>query len=253
MIRRVTLPTDDANKPAVLVTGAARRIGRAIVRELHSAGANLAVHHRGSASEAASLVDDLNAARPGSAVSIKADLREPEAPSRLVARTVAAFGRLDVLVNNASAFYPTPLGGLDSGQWNDLMETNLRAPLWLAKEASTQLINNGGAIVNIADIYADRPLRDHAVYCAAKAGLVMLTRCLAVDLAPRVRVNAIAPGAILWPEQGTAGAHAEGVLARTALQRLGKVEDIARVVRYLVFDADYTTGQVLTVDGGRLL
>ncbi len=247
------LVTDESHRPVTLVTGAAKRIGRAIAHELHAAGARVAVHYRDSSAAAADLVEKLNTVRADSAIAVQGDLGEPDAPARAVAQTVAVFGRLDFLINNASRFYPTPLAAIDSEQWDDLMGTNLRVPLLLAKEAAPQLTANRGAIVNIADIYADRPLPNHALYCASKAGLVMLTRCLAIDLAPAVRVNAIAPGAILWPEQGLESDRADQILAATALKRLGKAQDIARAVRYLVYDADYTTGQVLAIDGGRSL
>jgi pteridine reductase len=234
-----------------LVTGAARRIGAAIARRLHAAGANVVLHYRGAETEAAALEKELNAARAGSALRVKADLLAPIAPKALVSASLQRFGRLDMLVNNASTFYPTAVGSIEAGHWEELMGSNLRAPLFISQEAAPELAKRGGAIVNIADIHAERPLKGYLVYSVAKAGLAALTRALALELAPGVRVNAIAPGAIAWPEDGQfEPRERERILATTPLARLGAPEEIARAVHFLV-TAPFVTGQVLAVDGGR--
>ncbi|MEO8142575.1 MAG: pteridine reductase [Betaproteobacteria bacterium] len=235
----------------VLVTGAARRIGAAIARRLHASGANLLLHYRGAEAEAASLEAELNAARAKSASKVKADLLAPIAPRSLVSACMERFGRLDILVNNASTFYPTAVGAIEHGHWDELMGSNLRAPLFLAQEAAPQLRKNGGAIVNLADIHGDRPLKGYLVYSIAKAGLVSLTRGLALELAPQVRVNGVAPGAIAWPEDGQfEPAERERIVASTPLARLGSPEEIARAVNFLS-TAPFISGQILAVDGGR--
>jgi len=234
-----------------LVTGAARRIGAAIARRLHAAGANVVLHYRGAEAEAAALETELNAARAGSALTVKADLLAPIAPKALVSASLQRFGRLDILVNNASTFYPTAVGSIEGGHWEELMGSNLRAPLFISQEAAPELAKRGGAIVNIADIHAERPLKGYLVYSVAKAGLTALTRSLALELAPDVRVNAIAPGAIAWPEDGQfEPRERERIVATTPLARLGAPEEIARAVHFLV-TAPFVTGQVLAVDGGR--
>ena len=244
----------DHDPPKVaLVTGGARRIGAAIVRCLHASGIRVAVHYRASESDANALVDALNASRAGSAHAFPLDLRETPRLSGLVENCVTHFGRLDILVNNASTFYPTPVAETTEAEWHDLLAVNLKAPLFLSQAAATHLAAARGCIVNIVDIYAERPLRDHAVYSAAKAGLVMLTRALAVELGPAVRVNAVAPGAILWPEHAAGDELRDTVIGRTALKRMGDPEDVARAVRFLVTDAAYTTGETIAVDGGRSL
>ena len=234
-----------------LVTGAARRIGAAIARRLHWAGANVVLHYRGAEAEAGRLEAELNAARAASALKVKADLLAPIAPRALVGAALERFGRLDLLINNASTFYPTAVGSIEPGHWEELIGSNLRAALFLAQEAAPQLAKNCGAIVNIADIHAERPLKGYLVYSVAKAGLVALTRALALELAPEVRVNAIAPGAIAWPEDGQfEPAERERILATTPLARLGSPEEIARAVHFLA-TAPFVTGQILAVDGGR--
>lgn len=234
-----------------LITGAARRIGAAIARRLHAAGANVVLHYRGAEKEAAALEEELNALRPASATRVKADLLAPVAPRSLVSAALERFGRLDLLVNNASTFYPTELGSIEAVHWEELVGSNLRAPLFLAQEAAPHLKKQGGAIVNIADIHAERPLKGYVVYSIAKAGLVAMTRSLAVELGPEVRVNAIAPGAIAWPEDGQFPPPERGrIVATTPLARLGSFGEIARAVHFLA-TAPFVTGQVLAVDGGR--
>ena len=234
-----------------LVTGAARRIGAAIARRLHWAGANVVLHYRGAEAEAGRLEAELNAARAASALKVKADLLAPIAPRALLGAALERFGRLDLLINNASTFYPTAVGSIEPGHWEELIGSNLRAALFLAQEAAPQLAKNCGAIVNIADIHAERPLKGYLVYSVAKAGLVALTRALALELAPEVRVNAIAPGAIAWPEDGQfEPRERERIVAATPLARIGSPEEIARAVHFLA-TAPFVTGQVLAVDGGR--
>jgi pteridine reductase len=245
-------------RPVALVTGSARRIGAAIARRLHAAGFDLALHHRDSTGEAQALAADFEVARAGSALALQADLAQFDRLPELVAKTVGRFGRLDALVNNASVFYPTPLGATTPAQWDELFAVNARAPFFLAQAAAPHLAAASGAIVNIADIYAERALRGHAVYAMGKAALLHMTRALALELAPRVRVNAVSPGAILWPEHPdkSIGKDADAqaaILARTPLGRTGTPEDIAEAVRWLLQDARYCTGQVLRVDGGRML
>ncbi|QDH68874.1 pteridine reductase [Marilutibacter alkalisoli] len=244
-------------RPVALVTGAARRIGAAIVRRLHAAGHDIALHYRGSATEAEALAGELEAMREGSVLLLQADLAEFDRLPELVAQAIGRFGRLDALVNNASAFEPTPIGTTTPAQWDRLFASNAHAPFFLAQAAAPHLKAAGGAIVNLTDIYADRPLREHTVYCMAKAALLAMTRSLAVELAPEVRVNAVAPGAILWPEAQDGGDSCStaqvAMLARTPLGRTGTPEEVAEAVRWLLMDARYCTGQVLHLDGGRML
>jgi len=236
-----------------LVTGGARRVGAAIVRSLHQAGAAVAIHCRHSTAEAAALAAELCRARAGSAAVFRADLLEDEALHALVAGTCARFGGLQILVNNASSFYATPFGAVSAGSWTDLMGTNLRAPLFLSQAAATPLRQAGGLIVNIIDIHGLRALPDYIVYSTAKAALLHLTRALARELAPQVRVNGIAPGPVLWPESGLDAARRQQIMARTPLGAIGSPADVARAVRFFATDAPFVTGQILAVDGGRSL
>ncbi|QTR52850.1 pteridine reductase [Thiothrix unzii] len=237
----------------VLLTGAARRIGAVIARTLHAAGATVVIHYRHSAADAQQLQTALNTQRAASCFLVQGDLLAVAQLPSLIAETLALTGRLDVLVNNASSFYPTPIGTLTETQFDDLIGTNLKAPLFLAQAAASQLRANHGCIINIVDIHGFRPLKGYPAYCAAKAGLLMLTQSLARELGPEVRVNGVAPGAILWPEMAENHAMHQDLLAKTALKREGSPEDIARTVLFLVRDADYITGQVIPVDGGRVL
>ena len=247
-------PSPDGSTPrkVALVTGAARRIGAAIARRLHADGYDLALHYRSSQAEMDALLAELDSARAGSAIALQADLAEFDRLPELIAQTVGRFGRLDALVNNASAFYPTPIGGTTPAQWDELFASNARAPFFLSQAAAPHLQAARGGIVNLVDIHAEQPLAGHAVYGMAKAALRLLTKALAVDLAPEVRVNAIAPGAILWPEHGKDAASQDALIARTPLGRIGNPEDIAGCVAWLLGDASgYVTGQTLRVDGGR--
>jgi len=241
------------NAPVILITGAGRRVGAEIARTLHAAGSRVAIHYRSSAHDAEARAAELNAVRADSAAAFKADLLDVAALPPLVAAVVARFGRLDGLVNNASSFFPTKVGAIDTAAWDDLMGSNLKAPLFLAQAAAPHLQAAGGCIVNITDIHAERPLKGFPVYCAAKGGLLNLTRSLAIELAPAVRVNAVAPGPIEWPENDISFPPAEraAIVEHTLLKRVGSPADIARTVRFLVFDAPYITGQVINVDGGR--
>ncbi|MEQ1580836.1 MAG: pteridine reductase [Steroidobacteraceae bacterium] len=241
----------NAGHPAVLITGAAKRVGAAIARQLHAAGANILIHYRQSAAEADRLAASLNVVRPDSAVTLAGDLLATATLPDLMQRAVATFGRLDLLINNASSFYPTPLGTITEAQWDDLFGTNLKAPLFLAQAAAPHLKATRGLILNLVDIHSQRPLPDHTVYCAAKAGLAMLTRALARELGPDIRVNGIAPGPVLWPEGGMDEALQAKIISRTALRRAGSPEDIAKAALFFFRDAPYVTGQILAVDGGR--
>lgn len=240
-----------------LVTGAARRVGAAIARRLHRLGGNVLIHYRGGSEDAALLKRELIAVRPGSAEIAPAELADVAGLPGLVEATLGAFGRLDGLVNNASSFYPTPLGNITEDAWDDIFASNLKGPLFLSQAAAPALAKARGAIVNIIDIHAERPLRDYVAYTAAKAGLAGLTRSLALELAPDVRVNGVSPGPIEWPaaSEVAAGhipdAEQARVLATTPLRREGGGEAIARAVSFLFCDADFITGQIIAVDGGR--
>ena len=234
-----------------LVTGGARRLGAAIVRRLHQAGYAVVVHCRQSGADARALVADLEAARRGSARVLEADLARFDALPELVAHTVGQFGRLDALVNNAAAFFPTPMGTVTPAQWDTLLATNLRAPFFLAQAAAPHLKAARGAILNISDVYARQPRADLAAYAISKGALEAMNRALAAALAPEVRVNALAPGAILWPEDAPEPALQARILARTALGRTGALDEIAVTALWLLRDAQYTTGSVVAVDGGR--
>ncbi|MBS1190664.1 MAG: putative dehydrogenase like protein [Rhodocyclaceae bacterium] len=236
----------------MLVTGSAKRVGAAIARRLHAAGAILALHYRSAQAEAAALADELNGRRPDSAAVFQADLLDTGRLPALIETILARHGRLDGLVNNASSFFPTPVGSIDEAAWDDLVGSNFKAPLFLAQAAAPHLRQSRGAIVNITDIHGERPLKGYPLYCAAKGALLTLTRALAVELGPEVRVNAISPGAILWPNDGQfPAADRSAIVDHTLLKREGSPEDIAATVHFLLCGAPYVTGQVLNVDGGR--
>jgi len=236
-----------------LITGAAHRIGASIARTLHGAEMNIALHFRSSRGAAEQLAAELNDIRADSVVLFQADLLATERLPRLIDKVIDSWGRLDVLINNASSFYPTSLGNTSEAEWNELLGSNLKAPFFLAQAAAAHLKACKGCIVNIADIHGERPLKGYPVYSVAKAGNIMLTKALARELGPEVRVNAVAPGAILWPERGMDDVAKQRIIAGTALKRQGTATDIARTVLFLIRDADYMTGQVLAVDGGRTL
>jgi len=237
----------------ILVTGGAKRVGAAICRRLQAAGASVAIHYRSSEQEARALQDELNALRPNSATVFQADLLDLNALPQLVHAVIKKFGRLDALVNNASSFYATALADIDEQQWRDLLGTNLKAPLFLAQAAADELRRRHGCIVNITDIHAERPMHEHLLYSVAKSGLVALTKGLAQEMAPQVRVNAVSPGVIVWPESEAwmDEEQRRKIVAHTLLKREGEPDDIARTVAFLIQDAPYITGQIIAVDGGR--
>ncbi len=234
-----------------LITGAAARIGAHIARTLHEAGMNIIIHYRSSAGAAEELAASLNQIRDNSAHCVKTDLLDTPSLISLVEQAAAFWGRLDLLVNNASSFYPTPVGEITEDHWEDLMGSNLKAPIFLSQAATPYLKKTQGNIINIVDIHAYRPMKAHPVYCAAKAGLAMLTQSLAKELGPEIRVNGVAPGAIMWPSSELDPEVQDSILDRTALKRQGSPEDIAKTVRFLALEADYITGQVIPVCGGR--
>lgn len=253
------MPESSHNQPQVaLVTGAAKRIGAEIARQVHAAGFNVIVHYNHSTNAAQQLTDELNNVRAGSAISLTANLNDHTQVMDLAQRSMAQWQGINLLINNASSFYPTPIGNATLDDWDNLINTNLKAPFFLAQALAPGLTQNHGSIINIADIYAQRPLKNHSIYSIAKAGNVMLTKSLAQELAPKVRVNGIAPGAILWPEQHHEkmedphnDRNTEKKLAQIPLQQLGQVQDIARTVLFLAKEAPYITGHIITVDGGR--
>lgn len=237
----------------VLITGAGKRIGAACARLLHASGFNVIVHYKSSQSLALQLCDELNALRAGSAVPLQADLLQSSELNNLAIAAERVWGGIDVLINNASLFYPQPLMAVSEADWDALLGANLKSPFFLVQALAETLTRRNGCIVNLVDIHAERGLPGYPVYSIAKAGLAMMTKCLAKELAPHVRVNAVSPGAILWPEQGCDEVEKQALLERVALQRLGAEADIAKAVRFLIEDGDYITGQILNVDGGRTL
>ncbi len=246
------MSSDDPQKVA-LITGSARRVGAAIARAMHAAGWNLLLHYRESASDARALAAEFNLQRPDSAALVQADLSNVGMLPVMVDCAIKTFGRLDALVNNASSFYPTAVGSITEKDWDDLLGSNLKAPLFLSQAAAPELKKTHGCIVNIVDIHAERPMKGYPVYSIAKAGLVALTRSFAREFSPEVRVNAVAPGPILWPEDDTNfdAVSRQRIVSHTLLKRSGEPDDIAKTVKFLVCDAPYITGQVIAVDGGR--
>lgn len=241
------------NDKVALITGAAHRIGAEMARRLHGAGMNIALHYRDSKERAEALAAELKQQRPDSVVLIQADLLETAALSGVIAAACRPWQRLDVLINNASTFYPTPMESAGEADWDDLIGSNLKAPFFLSQAAAPELKKQGGCIVNIVDIHAQRPMKGYPIYSAAKAGLAMLTMALARELGPEIRVNGVAPGAILWPERELRPNTKETIIKRTALKRQGAPADIAKTVLFLIRDADYISGQIINVDGGRTL
>ncbi|KZY34057.1 pteridine reductase [Alcanivorax sp. HI0083] len=237
--------------PVALITGSARRIGAEIVRTLHANGMRVIIHYRNSAQEAHALADSLNSSRPDSAAIIQADLDKPDQVRQLAHDALACFGRMDLLVNNASSFYPTPIDQADDADWDKLIHSNLRAPFILSQQLTPALRQQHGCIINIVDVYAEKPLQTHTLYCMAKAGLAMMTKSLARELGPEIRVNGVSPGPILWPEAGQMNQQA--IQDATALKRSGEPDDIANTVYWLATAAPFITGQILAVDGGRSL
>jgi pteridine reductase len=245
----------DSPAPVALITGAAHRLGAHTARHLHNRGWNIVIHYRSRQEEAQALANELNDLRAHSAVALQADLSSPDEIAPLAEQAIAAWGRLDGLVNSASVFYPNPTEKAQSEDWDAIMSTNLRAPFFLGQACLAALRSAGGAVVNMIDIYSERPLANHPLYCASKAGLASLTQSWAKDLAPEVRVNGVSPGAILWPE-GEAEMdpqQQQSILDRTPLATTGKPEDIAGAIAFLLCDAPFITGQILSVDGGRSL
>lgn len=247
--------TNKLESKVALITGAARRIGAAVAEILHREGMNVVLHYNASEEEAQVLCAKLNQLRANSAVTLQGDLLEPEIDKSLIIKAHEMWGRLDLLVNNASRFYRTHFGKVTEYAWDDLMISNLRAPFFLSQAAAPFLKETKGRIINISDIHAWRPMQDYSVYCISKSGILMLTRALAKELAPDILVNAIAPGAIIWPEGDNTLSHEEKdvIINKTPLGRSGNVEDVATVALFLARDADFMTGEVLAVDGGRHL
>ena len=245
-------PTEPKSGVAV-ITGAARRIGACIAETLHQRGCDVFLHYRSSSVEVSDLAKRLNASRSDSARIVQADLASDDDIRRLAENVRTHGGQLDLLVNNASTFFPTDIGSTTAQQWHDLMDSNLRGPYFLTQALLPELATAGGSVVNLLDVHAVRPMRGHAVYCMAKAGLQMMTLAMAKDLAPAIRVNGVAPGAILWPEQESSGEEQQKILRKTVMGRAGEPQDIASAVAYLGLDAPYVTGQILAVDGGRSL
>jgi pteridine reductase len=241
------------DRPVALITGAGRRVGAVIARTLHAAGYDLALHYRRSIDEARALADELEQQRSGSTLLLQAELANVPALPALIEQLLAHYGRLDALVNNASAFYPTPLGAATAQQWNELFASNAQAPFFLSQAAIPALREAHGGIVNMIDIYAERPLAEHPLYCMAKAALAAMTRSLALDLGPDIRVNGVAPGAVMWPSDGKPYADQQVMLTRTPLQRAGSPDDVAGAVLWLLRDAPFVTGQIIRIDGGRTL
>lgn len=247
------MPDRDAGliEKVALVTGGSKRIGAEIAKRLHMEGMNLILHYHSSDQEARALQSELNEARPKSVVLVKGDLLDNHKITHLIQEAIKVNARLDALVNNASSFFPTPIGNTSEEDWTDLIGTNLKAPYFLSQAAAPELRKRRGCIVNIADIYGERPLKNHPVYSIAKAGLIMMTRSLARELAPEVRVNAVAPGAVLWPEDDRDRVAQQRIVSRTPLKRTGTPAEIARTVLFLIRDAEFVSGHVIPVDGGR--
>ena len=249
----IRMAHENGTNKVVLITGAARRIGAETARILHAHGMNIVIHYRKTRSEALALQTELNDIRSDSVIIVQADLSKSKAIPPLIQQCIETFGRLDVLINNASSFYPTPIGTVTEDNWDDLLSSNLKAPFFLSQAAAPALRKTKGCIVSIIDIHADRPLKEHTVYCMAKSGLVMMTKSLARELGPEIRVNAVSPGAIMWPENDLDELTKQRILSRTTLKREGSPTDIANTILFLISQSPYITGQVISVDGGRSL
>lgn len=249
------MPNSRSNSKVVLITGAGKRVGATVAQYCHQLGMRVAIHYRESAQQAFDLCAHFNQQRSHSAMALQADLRDTERLEALIGKVVAEWGQLDVLINNASSFYPTPLAKVTPRIWEDVIASNLKAPFFLSQCAAPTLKQQNGCIINLIDIQAQRPLKNYSVYCIAKAGLVMLTKSLAKELGPDIRVNAIAPGIVLWPDDETEFNEAlrKKIIARNALKRAGTPQDIANTVVFLINHADFITGQIIAVDGGRSL
>lgn len=241
----------DLQNKTALITGGSRRIGAVIAKTLHQAGMNITLHYRGSKEAAETMAMEFNQQRENSCIAIRLDLHDTAALPGLIEQSQQHWGQLDLLVNNASSFYPTHIGKMTEQHWDDLMGSNLKAPLFLSQAATPFLKQSNGSIINIVDIHAEKPMKNHTIYCTAKAGLAMMTKSLAKELGPEIRVNGVAPGAIMWPENEIDSDTQDDIVSRTALKRSGMPEDIAAAVLFLVRDAHYITGQILPVDGGR--
>ena len=245
---------NNPDKPLIaLITGAARRIGAQLARDLHADAINIVLHYRSAAAEATRLAAEFNERRPFSCIALQADLNCSNQRDACLGAAMREWGGLDILINNASGFYPTPLGSVSERDWDDLLGCNLKAPFFLAQAAAPRLRERGGCILNIVDIHAERGLAGYPVYSIAKAGLAAMTRVLAKELGPEIRVNGIAPGAILWPSPRPSPEQQEAILSRIPLRRRGEPSDIARAALFLIREAPYITGQILNVDGGRSL
>ena len=244
---------NDLTAKVALITGGAQRVGAMTARLLHAAGANLVIHYRRSRQQALDLQLELNEQRENSVILIQADLLDTSKLKSIVRQSIEQFGRLDILVNNASSFYPTPLGKVTENDWDDLIGSNMKAPFFLSQAAAPHLAEHNGCIINIVDIHAERPMQGHSVYNMAKAGLAMLVKTLAFELGPKIRVNGVSPGAIMWPNTDMDDITKQRIVSKTYLKRKGSAEDIARTVLFLAASADYITGQVIAVDGGRSL
>jgi pteridine reductase len=255
IVKNQTTNKLQAAHKVILITGGAKRVGAAICRLLHAEGFNLMIHYKSSLNEARALQAELNLQRPNSVATIQGDLLNIAGIPNLVTETIKHFGRLDALINNASTYYPSELGEIDEQKWHDLMGSNLKAPLFLSQAAASELKKNHGCIVNITDMHVERPKKGYIVYSVAKAGLVTLTKSLAHELSPEVRVNAVAPGPVQWPENNPQfdEVYRQRVINQTLLKRVGEADDVAKAVRFLVMEAPFITGHVLAVDGGRSL
>ena len=242
-----------SSKKFALITGGSRRIGAAICRNLHNAGIDIMIHYRNSKNDAIALQDELNNIRKGSTCIVQANLLEFESYEYIITEMINSFGRIDFLINNASSYYPTKVGDISLEQWDDLISTNLKAPLFLSQSAYPYLKKTKGSIINITDAKIKTPKKDYAVYSIAKSGLENLTKALANDFGPDIRVNSVAPGAIIWPEsnQEYTKESREEVINQSILKRIGEPADIAKAVEFLLLNAPFVTGETINIDGGR--